>query len=78
MIRALMPALRATLVAADDPPARGLEVEPACHGWAPAPTASCALARHHRQDPATGFDAGDLRGALWFEVQAPPTRRPHR
>ena len=31
-----------------------------------------ALARHYPGDTATGFEAGDLRGALWVEVPASP------
>ncbi len=52
---------------------RGIAVEPqclACHGKAPAADTLAAIARHYPADTATGFDAGDLRGALWVEVPA--------
>lgn len=52
---------------------RGIAVEPpclACHGRSVAPPVAAAIARHYPQDRATGFDVGDLRGALWVEVPA--------
>lgn len=54
---------------------RGIAVEPvclACHGKALADDTRAALARHYPDDTATGFEAGDLRGALWVEVPASP------
>ncbi|HQW60390.1 MAG: DUF3365 domain-containing protein [Thermomonas sp.] len=52
---------------------RGIPVEPAClacHGKALADDTRAALERLYPGDTATGFDAGDLRGALWVEVPA--------
>lgn len=52
---------------------RGIPVEPAClacHGKALAGDTRAALERLYPGDTATGFDAGDLRGALWVEVPA--------
>lgn len=52
---------------------RGIAVEPvclACHGKALAEDTRAALARRYPGDAATGFEAGDLRGALWVEVPA--------
>lgn len=54
---------------------RGIAVEPmclACHGKTLAPSTRAALQRFYPDDAATGFDAGDLRGALWVEVPAAP------
>lgn len=54
---------------------RGIAVEPqclACHGKAPAGDTRAAIARDYPSDTAIGFDAGDLRGALWVEVPANP------
>lgn len=54
---------------------RGIAVEPAClacHGKALAPVTREVLQRYYPADTATGFDAGDLRGALWVEVPAAP------
>ena len=54
---------------------RGIPVEPmclACHGRTLAPDTRAALERFYPADTATGFDAGDLRGALWVEVPAAP------
>ena len=54
---------------------RGIPVEPvclACHGKALAEDTRAALARRYPGDTATGFEAGDLRGALWVEVPASP------
>lgn len=54
---------------------RGIAVEPvclACHGKALAEDTRAALARRYPGDTATGFEAGDLRGALWVEVPASP------
>jgi hypothetical protein len=50
---------------------RGIATEPgclSCHGVAVAPSVREAIARHYPGDAATGFEAGDLRGALWVEV----------
>lgn len=50
---------------------RGIETEPgclACHGSAVTPSVREAIARHYPGDAATGFEVGDLRGALWVEV----------
>ncbi|AMN46048.1 hypothetical protein ACG33_02765 [Steroidobacter denitrificans] len=50
---------------------RGIETETgclACHGSAVAPSVREAIARHYPGDAATGFEIGDLRGALWVEV----------
>jgi len=55
--------------------ARGIEVEApclACHGRSVAAPVAAAIARHYPADAATGFDIGDLRGALWVEVPAQP------
>lgn len=55
---------------------RGIAVESpclACHGKSVAPEVAAAIARHYPQDRATGFDVGDLRGALWVEVPASPS-----
>ncbi|MGE0115961.1 MAG: DUF3365 domain-containing protein [Steroidobacteraceae bacterium] len=52
---------------------RGVAVEPLCllcHGKALAPEVTQAIARYYPQDTATGFDVGDLRGAVWVEVPA--------
>lgn len=52
---------------------RGIATEPgclACHGRTLAPEVQAAIAAHYPGDAATGFDAGDLRGALWVEVPA--------
>ena len=52
---------------------RGIAVEPmclACHGKALEPATRAALQRLYPTDSATGFAAGDLRGALWVEVPA--------
>lgn len=52
---------------------RGIEVQPAClscHGQTLAEPVRTALAKHYPNDTATGFSAGDLRGALWVEVPA--------
>ena len=54
---------------------RGIPVEPmclACHGKALAADTRTALQRFYPGDTATGFDAGDLRGALWVEVPVTP------
>lgn len=54
---------------------RGIPIEPvclACHGKALAEDTRAALARRYPGDAATGFEAGDLRGALWVEVPAFP------
>ncbi|WP_202842639.1 Tll0287-like domain-containing protein [Luteimonas saliphila] len=53
---------------------RGIATEPgcpACHGKHVAPDVRDAIALRYPDDGATGFDIGDLRGALWVEV---PTR----
>lgn len=50
---------------------RGIATEPgclACHGRQVAAPVRAAIARHYPGDGATGFDVGDLRGALWVEV----------
>lgn len=50
---------------------RGIATEPgclSCHGAAVAPSVREAIARHYPGDAATGFETGDLRGALWVEV----------
>jgi len=54
---------------------RGIPVEPmclACHGKSLAVDTRMALQRFYPDDTATGFDAGDLRGALWVEVPVTP------
>lgn len=54
---------------------RGIAVEPAClacHGKSLAPATREVLRRYYPADTATGFDVGDLRGALWVEVPAAP------
>ncbi len=48
----------------------------ACHGASLAPEVSAALARLYPQDQATGFAAGELRGA--FVIEWPPTAEPRR
>jgi hypothetical protein len=50
---------------------RGIATEPvcvACHGTAVSPAVRDIIARHYPGDGATGFEVGDLRGALWVEV----------
>jgi hypothetical protein len=50
---------------------RGLPLEPQCqlcHGVEIAPTIAEAIAARYPGDMATGFSAGDLRGAVWAEV----------
>lgn len=52
---------------------RGIAVEPAClacHGKTLSPQTAAALRRLYPGDTATGFEVGDLRGALWVEVPA--------
>lgn len=52
---------------------RGIATEPGClvcHGKVIAPEVGDAIARRYPDDRATGFDIGDLRGALWVEVAA--------
>lgn len=58
---------------------RGIATEPgclACHGREIAEPVRAAIARHYPEDHATGFDIGDLRGALWVEVPASDARGP--
>lgn len=48
-----------------------IRVEPmceTCHGAAIAPDVAAVLAQRYPNDRATGYAAGDLRGALWAEV----------
>ena len=40
-----------------------------CHGESVAPAVSALLAEHYPNDAATGYRLGDLRGALWAEVE---------
>lgn len=50
---------------------RGIATEPgclACHGTQVAPDIRDAIAQRYADDGATGFEVGDLRGALWVEV----------
>jgi len=50
---------------------RGLPLEPQCqlcHGVEIAPTIAEAIDARYPGDQATGFSAGDLRGAAWAEV----------
>ncbi len=52
---------------------RGIVTEPACltcHGRNIDPAVQAVIQRHYPADAATGFDVGDLRGALWVEVSA--------
>ncbi|KAF1711374.1 hypothetical protein CSC70_05550 [Pseudoxanthomonas kalamensis DSM 18571] len=52
---------------------RGIATEPpclACHGSAVAAPVQAAIRAHYPDDAATGFEVGDLRGALWVEVPA--------
>ena len=52
---------------------RGIAIEPGCtvcHGTNIAPGVWEAIARRYPADAATGFEPGDLRGALWVEVPA--------
>ncbi|MEO5560379.1 MAG: DUF3365 domain-containing protein [Dokdonella sp.] len=52
---------------------RGIAMERpclACHGHDIAPPVAHAIARNYPDDGATGFEMGDLRGALWVEVPA--------
>lgn len=54
---------------------KAIEVQPAClacHGKQLAEPVREALARNYPEDTATGFEAGDLRGALWVEVPSNP------
>lgn len=56
---------------------RGIATEPgclACHGKEVAEPVRAAIAEHYPDDHATGFDVGDLRGALWVEVPATVNR----
>ncbi len=58
---------------------RGIAVEAsclACHGRQIGAPVAQAIVRNYPNDGATGFDVGDLRGALWVEVPAatPPSR----
>lgn len=51
---------------------RGIAIEPmclACHGKWSSPETHAALDRFYPADRATGFEVGDLRGALWVEVR---------
>ena len=51
--------------------ARGIATEPgclACHGGDIAPGTKQAILARYPGDGATGFNVGDLRGALWVEV----------
>ncbi|MED5372895.1 MAG: DUF3365 domain-containing protein [Myxococcota bacterium] len=51
---------------------RPIPVEPkclACHGGQLAPETQAALSAAYPQDQATGYNAGDLRGAIWAEVK---------
>lgn len=53
---------------------RGIATEPGCtlcHGTNIAPAIREAIAKRYPADAATGFEPGDLRGALWVEVLAP-------
>ena len=47
----------------------------ACHGTAVAGPVRAALARHYPADEATGFSAGDLRGAIIVDWPARETGR---
>ena len=52
---------------------RGIAVEEsclACHGRKIAAPVAQAIVRNYPNDGATGFDVGELRGALWVEVPA--------
>ncbi|PJK10196.1 hypothetical protein CO614_02850 [Lysobacteraceae bacterium NML120232] len=54
---------------------KAIEVQPAClacHGQQLAEPVRTALAQNYPEDTATGFEAGDLRGALWVEVPSSP------
>lgn len=54
---------------------RAIATEPgclACHGPTITPELTEAIRQRYPGDQATGFEVGDLRGALWVEV---PTRR---
>ncbi len=72
------PAAAQVRVYRDDLPAgvalrmiRGIATEPVCttcHGTHIAPEVRATIARHYPADGATGFEVGDLRGALWVEV----------
>ena len=42
-----------------------------CHGSEIAPEVAAEIARHYPEDQATGFAAGDLRGAFLIEWPAP-------
>lgn len=56
---------------------RGIATEPpclACHGSEVAEPVRAAIAQHYPEDHATGFAAGDLRGALWVEVPTAAVR----
>ncbi|KRA46497.1 hypothetical protein ASD72_04645 [Pseudoxanthomonas sp. Root630] len=55
---------------------RGIATEPgclACHGKDVATPIRNAILARYPDDQATGFDVGDLRGALWVEVPEDPT-----
>ena len=50
---------------------RGIATEPgclACHGTNVVEPIRASIARYYPDDQATGFEVGDLRGALWVEV----------
>lgn len=50
---------------------RGIATEAACttcHGVDITSEVRAAITRHYPADNATGFEVGDLRGALWVEV----------
>jgi hypothetical protein len=40
----------------------------ACHGESLEPAVAAKLAAAYPKDQATGFRAGDLRGAFWVEL----------
>ncbi len=57
---------------------RGIAVEQpclACHGRKIAAPVAQAIVRNYPNDGATGFDVGELRGALWVEVPATKTEK---
>lgn len=55
---------------------RPIQVDPGClvcHGSNVAPETLAAVAAAYPQDQATGYSAGELRGALWAEAKVLPS-----
>lgn len=59
--------------------ARGIRVEPACllcHGTSVAPELAARIAQRYPDDRAMGFSEGQLRGAIWAQVDKPAQATP--